>query len=117
ATRQKDEIQHRRAREVELGDRLRPLKRRHGPGFLGDGHNPQLGADAAEHLERPVQVEQLEVLIEDRSKRAGLERAHGRFLLADMDAITTRGLTNWQSLPNPAHQRTSLPGRTTSEGW
>jgi hypothetical protein len=70
------------------------LKRRDGSRFLGDGHNAQLGADAAEHLERPVQVEQLEVLVEDRSKRAGLGLAHGRFLLADRDAITTRGLTN-----------------------
>src|SRR5215813_14415503 len=91
ATRQKDEIQLRRAREVELGDRLRPLKRRDGSGLLRYGHDPQLGADAAEHLERPVQVEQLEILVEDRSQRSGLGRAHGRFLLADMDAINTVG--------------------------
>src|SRR4029453_3075890 len=117
ATRQKEEIQHRRAREVELGDRLRPLKRRDGSGFLGDGHNPQLGADAAEHLERPVQVEELEVLVENRSKRAGRGLAHGRFLLADMDANTTRGLTNQEKPAKSPHQRTPLPGRNTSEGW
>src|SRR5262249_20942523 len=67
-------------------NRLGPLRRTHRTRLLRDRLDPQLRAEAAEHLERSVEVEQLEVGIQDGTEGADAGgRGHVRLLLESED--------------------------------
>src|SRR5215468_8008529 len=84
--RQEQQVQLGAVAEAPSRNRLGPLRRTHRTRLLRDRLDPQLRAEAAEHLERSVEVEQLEVGIQDGTEGADAGgRGHVRLLLESED--------------------------------
>ena len=102
--REQDQVERRAVREAVLGERLRALERAHRARRCSATVTMRsVGADAAEHLERAVQVEQLEV--RDRALRPACarrrRRRHGRTVARAARAILF-GMKLWKCRARPA---------------
>ena len=72
AARHQNQVERRAVIKVELCDRLDPRCRSHRANLLCYRNDLHIGCEAPEHLEWAVQVEELELGVENRAKRAGL---------------------------------------------
>ena len=71
-----DQVEMRTVVEAELGDGGWSRPGRHRPRLAGDGDDAEVGSDAAEHLQRTVEVQELEVGVQDRTENAARVVAH-----------------------------------------
>jgi hypothetical protein len=109
AARQQDQVELRAIGEVVAGHRLDAGVRRHRAFLLRHRHDLQLFllraelVDRAEHLERAVEIQQLEVRIEHRAERANLRLRHDVLLRARTRRIVrARGVVEDEEPSFPA---------------